>query len=131
MRDLERVFDSPSSANWYLDKMMVPALAKTPVEYEDAMIALRGQGLSALTMSSMWFSLYRTDFRPTIEKIVVPFLFVLPETALVSMECVEYLREHINGQFCLAKDFPGTTHAILVEEPQKVAQSIKGFIREH
>ena len=132
MRDMDRIFDSPGYAEWYLDKtMMSPALASTPPEYEDAMVALCGQGLDALTMASMWFSLYRTDFRPMLDKITVPFLYVMPETPLFTMECVEYLREKIRGEFCLENDFPGTTHSILVQAPRQVAERVKAFIKTH
>ena len=30
--------------------------------------------------------------------------------------------------FTLEKDFPGTTHLILMEEPRKVAERIKAFM---
>ena len=131
MRDMDRIFESPGRADWYLDKTMInPKLAKTPAEMENAMIALSGQGLDALTMASMWFSLYRTDLRPAMEKITVPLLYVMPETPLFTMECVDYIRDHVKGGFTLEKDFPGTTHSILVEAPRQVAERVKAFIRE-
>ena len=131
MRDMDRIFESPGRADWYLDKTMInPKLSNTPAEMENAMIALCGQGLDALTMASMWFSLYRTDLRPAMEKITVPLLYVMPETPLFTMECVDYIRDHVKGGFTLEKDFPGTTHSILVEAPRQVAERVKAFIRE-
>lgn len=131
MRDMDRIFESPGRADWYLDKTMInPKLANTPAEMENAMIALCGQGLDALTMASMWFSLYRIDLRPAMEKITVPLLYVMPETPLFTMECVDYIRDHVKGGFTLEKDFPGTTHSILVEAPRQVAERVKAFIRE-
>ena len=131
MSDMDRVFESPGLADWYLNKtMMNPELASVPPEMENAMIALSGKGLDALTMASMWFSLYRTDLRPAMEKISVPLLYVMPETPLFTMECVDYIRNHVKGGFTLENDFPGTTHSILVQAPQKVAECIKAFITE-
>ena len=49
------------------------------------MIALCGKGIDPLTMASLWFSLFRADQRPVMEKITVPFLYVMPETSLYSM----------------------------------------------
>ena len=62
--------------------MMNPALKNTPAKFENAMIALCGKGFDPLTMASLWFSLYRTDQRPAIEKISVPLLYIMPESLL-------------------------------------------------
>ncbi len=95
------------------------------------MIALCGKGYDPLTMASLWFSLYRTDQRPAMEKITVPLLYIMPETPLYSMVNVEYIREHIQCEFVLEKDFPGTTHTILSQSPRQVAERVKAFIKTH
>ncbi len=128
MRDLDRIFDDIGAACWYIAKtMMNPALAATPPEYEAAMIALCGKGFDPLTMASLWFSLYRTDLRPAMEKITVPFLYLMPETPLYSEEAVNYIRDHVKGGFTLEKNFPGTTHNMLEELPEEIADKVKTF----
>ncbi len=132
MQDLERIFDDIGYAGWYITKtMMNPTLANTPKEIEQAMIALCGKGFDPLTMASLWFSLYRTDQRPVMEKISVPFLYIMPEFPLYSMVTVDYMREHVKGEFVLAKDFPNTTHNILEESPHEVAESVKSFMKKY
>ncbi len=132
MQDLERIFDDIGNAGWYITKtMMNPTLANTPKELEQAMIALCGKGFDPLTMASLWFSLYRTDQRPVMEKIAVPFLYIMPEFPLYSMVTVDYMREHVKGEFVLAKDFPNTTHNILEELPHEVAESVKIFMKKY
>ena len=132
MQDLERIFDDIGNAGWYITKtMMNPTLANTPKELEQAMIALCGKGFDPLTMASLWFSLYRTDQRPVMEKISVPFLYIMPEFPLYSMVTIDYMREHVKGEFVLAKDFPNTTHNILEESPHEVAESVKNFMKKY
>lgn len=133
MADLDRIFDNIGYAGWYITKnMMNPALAKSvPPEMEEAMIALCGKDFAPLTMASLWYSLFRTDQRPAMEKITVPLLYVMPETPLYSMVTVDYIREHVKGDFTLAKDFSGTTHNIFEEMPKAVAERIKDFIKTH
>jgi len=132
LSDLDRIFDNIGYAGWYIVKnMMNPKLANTPPEFEDAMISLCGNGLDPLTMAAFWYSLFRTDFRPAIEKITVPLLYVMPETPLYSTEAVNYIREHIKSNFTLASDFPDTTHTILSEKPHEVAEQVKKFINEN
>lgn len=132
MQDMERIFDNVGYAGWYITKtMMNPALANTPNELEPAMVALCGQNSDPLTMASLWFSLYRTDQRPALEKITVPFLYIMPETPLYSMVNVDYIRDHVQGDFVLERDFPGTTHTILKEAPRLVAERVKAFIQNH
>lgn len=130
MRDLDRIFDNIGYAGWYITKnMMNPKLAeKVPAEMESAMISLCGEGFDSFTMASLWYSLFRTDQRPAIDKITVPFLYVMPEMPLYSMVTVNYIREHVKGKFLLAKDFPGTTHNIFEEMPHEVAEHVKNFI---
>ncbi|MBQ7198231.1 MAG: alpha/beta hydrolase [Selenomonadaceae bacterium] len=132
MQDLERIFDDVGAAGWYITKnMMNPALKNTPAELDDAMIALCGKGFDPLTMASLWFSLYRTDQRPAIEKITVPLLYIMPETPLYSMVTVDYIKSHVKSDFVLEKDFPNTTHTILMETPCEVAEKVKAFIQAH
>ena len=132
MQDLERIFDDIGNAGWYITKtMMNPTLANTPKELEQAMIALCGKGFDPLTMASLWFSLYRTDQRPVMEKISVPFLYIMPEFPLYSMVTVDYMREHVKGEFVLAKDFTNTTHNILEESSHEVAESVKSFMKKY
>ncbi len=130
MQDLERIFDDIGYAGWYITKnMMNPALASIPAEMEPAMIAMCGKGYDPLTMASLWFSLYRADQRPVMEKITVPFLYVMPETPLYNMVNVNFIRDHVKGGFTLEKDFPGTTHNIFGQMPHEVAERVKAFIK--
>ena len=132
MRDLERIFDNIGYAGWYITKnMMNPSLKNTPPEMEDAMIALCGKGFDPYTMASLWFSLFRTDQRPAMEKITVPFLYLMPETPLYTMTAVDYIREHVRGPFALEKDFPGTTHNMLEQMPHEIAGRVKAFMRKY
>lgn len=132
MQDLERIFDDVGAAGWYITKnMMNPALKSTPAELDDAMIALCGKGINTFTMASLWFSLYRTDQRPAIEKITVPLLYIMPEIPLYSMVTVNYIKDHVKSDFVLEKDFPNTTHIILVQAPHEVAEKVKAFIQAH
>ena len=129
MQDLDRIFDDIGAANWHITKnLMVPALAATPPQYQGAMIASCGAGCDPFTMASLWYSLFRTDQRPAIDKITVPFLYVMPETPLYSMVTADYIREHVKGGFTLERDFPGTTHLILMEAPHRVAERVKAFM---
>ena len=82
-------------------------------------------------MASLWYSLFRTDQRPAIAKITVPFLYVMPETPLYSMTTVEFYRTNVRGGFTHANDFPGTTHLILMEAPQAVANAVKAFMKQN
>lgn len=130
MSDLDRIFDNIGYAGWYITKnMMNPKLAeKVPAEMESAMISFCGEGFDSFTMASLWYSLFRTDQRPAIDKITVPFLYIMPEMPLYSMVTVNYIREHVKGKFLLVKDFPGTTHNIFEEMPHEVAEHVKNFI---
>ncbi len=132
MQDLERIFDNIGYAGWYITKnMMNPALAATPPEMEAAMIALCGQGFDPLTMASLWFSLFRADQRPVMEKITVPFLYIMPEMPLYNMVNVDFIKSHVQGGFTLEKDFPGTTHNIIEQMPHEVAERVKDFISKN
>ncbi len=132
MQDLERIFDNIGYAGWYITKnMMNPALKNTPPEMEDAMIALCGNGFDPYTMASLWFSLFRADQRPAMEKITVPFLYLMPEFPLYTMTAVDYIREHVKGPFALENDFPGTNHVMLEQMPHEIAERVKAFIKKY
>ena len=132
MQDLDRIFDDVGNANWHIMKnLMVPAMADTPPQYEGAMVSACGAGCDPFTMASLWYSLFRTDQRPAIAKITVPFLYVMPETPLYSMTTVDFYRANVRGGFTLANDFPGTTHLILMEAPQAVANAVRTFMKQN
>ena len=44
------------------------------------------------------------------------------------MVTADFIRDHVKGGFTLEKDFPGTTHVILMEKPHESAECIKNFI---
>lgn len=115
---------------WHITKtMMNPKMADTPAAFEPAMKNLCGAGFDTLTSASLWYSLFRTDQRAAIDKITVPFLYVMPETPLYSMETVNFYREHVRGKFFLEKNFPDTTHMILMEKPREVAERVRVFLQ--
>ena len=93
------------------------------------MITMCGEGCDTYTMASLWYSLFRTDQREAISKITVPFMYVMPETPLYSMTTVNFIKDNVKSDFVLAKDFPNTTHTILMESPKKVADKVKKFIK--
>ena len=130
LTDLDMMFDDLGAANWRITKdLMNPALASTPAEYEPAMISMCRGEFDPFTVASLWYSLFRTDQRPAVSKITVPFLYVMPETPLYSMTTVNFYRENVKGKFVLEKDFPGTTHLILMEKPHETAERVKAFIK--
>lgn len=130
MKDLDLMFDDLGAANWRISiEMMNPALSSTPKEYVPAMCTMFREGLDPLTVASLWYSLFRTDQRPAISKITVPFLYVMPETPLYSMTTVNFYKDNVKDRFVLEKDFPGTTHLILMEKPAEVAERVKAFLK--
>ncbi len=130
LEDLDRIFDDTGFSNWYITKnMMNPKLANTSAEFEGAMVEVCRAGCDTLTNASLWYSLFRTDQRAAIDKITVPFLYIMPEFPLYSMEAVNFYREHVKNKFYLEKDFPDTTHLILMEKPHEVAEKIKLFLQ--
>ena len=132
MKDLDMIFDDIGCANWRISKeLMSPALANTPDAYVGAMQTVFGMGCNPLTMAAFWYSLYRTDQRPVMDKITVPFLYIMPEFPLYSMVTADFIKDHVKGGFELANDFPGTTHTILMEAPHEVAERVKAFIAKH
>ena len=107
---------------------MNPTLSSVPPEYENAMISMCRGKFDPFTVVAMWYSLFRTDQRPVMEKITVPLLYIMPETPLYSMVTVNFIKEHIKNKFVLEKNFPGTTHLILMEKPHEVAERVKAFM---
>ncbi|MBR6024788.1 MAG: alpha/beta hydrolase [Methanobrevibacter sp.] len=132
MQDLDRIFDDIGYAGWYITKNMInPALKDTPPELDDAMIALCGNGFDPFTMAGLWFSLFRTDHRKTMKDITVPFLYIMPETPLYSMEAVDFIRDNVKSDFELANDFHGTSHNIFEQLPCEVADAVKRFMKKY
>ena len=128
--DIDRCFDDVGKANWHICKeAMAPALKKIPKEYEGSMIESMKHSISPFIMAGFWYSLFRTDQRPSIKKITIPFLYIMPDFPLYSMETVNFYKENVKGKFVLENNFKNTTHLILMEKPHEVAESIKKFIK--
>ena len=53
---------------------------------------------------------------------------VPPSTSSSSSPTVDFYRANVKGGFQLADGFPGTTHLILMEAPQAVAERVKTFL---
>ena len=130
LSDLDRIFDDVGNANWYISKeTMVPDLKKIPKEFEGPMIENLRNSIDPFVMASLWYSLFRTDQRPFIQKITVPFLYIMPDFPLYSMKTIDFYKKNVKGKFVLEKDFPKTTHMILMEKPHEVAESVKKFMK--
>ena len=130
MRDLDLMFDDLGAANWrIMTRLMTPAAASTPEAFVPAMQSMCREGLTPFTVAAMWYSLFRTDQREAVGKITVPFLYIMPETPLYSMVTVNFYRDNVKSTFTLEKDFPGTTHLILMEKPHEVAERVKVFLK--
>ena len=129
MSDLDRIFNDVGYANNYIIKeAMNPEYKKIPKEMETMYINSM-RNIDPLIMASLWFSLFRTDQRPFIKKINVPFMYVMPDFPLYSMETVNFYKNNVQGKFVLENSIKNTTHMILMEKPVEVAQSIKKFIK--
>jgi len=133
LSDLDRIFDNIGEANYVIMKeMMNPKLVSSiPPEKKPEMVEMFGKGCDPYVMASLWYSLFRTDQRPAISKITVPFLYVMPETPLYSMVTVNFYKENVKNEFVLETGFPDTTHIILIEKPKEVADRIKKFIERN
>ena len=128
--DLDLFFDDVAKANWRISKeIMIPALKNIPKEYEGTMISSMKNSIDPFVMAGFWYSLFRTDQRPFIQKITIPFLYIMPEFPLYSTETVNFYKDNVKGKFVLEKDFPNTTHVILTEKPHEVAECVKKFIK--
>ena len=129
--DLDRIFNDIGEANCYItNNLMKPELKNSPNEMDSTMNVLCCVVCDAYTMASLWYSLFRTNQRPAISKINVPFLYIMPETPLYSMVVVDFYKNNVKSEFVLEKDFPGTTHTILMEKPKEVAEKVKKFINK-
>lgn len=132
LQDLDRYFDDHGNENWVITKnLMYPFMKDMPEDpVNDAnMRIICAAGMNPFTSASLWYSLFRTDQRPAISKINVPFMYVMPETPLYSMVNVNFLKENVQDKFVLRNDFPGTTHMILLETPHPVADAVKEFLQ--
>lgn len=132
MDDLDRIFDNVGYGAFYISKnIMNPGLSDISPEMEKELVEEYSRGTDPLTMASLWFSLFKSDQRPAMDKINVPFLYIMPETPLYSMEAIDYIKNHVQDKFVLEKDFPNTTHAIWRQMPHEVANAIKMFIKNY
>lgn len=131
MQDFERMFDDVGQAAWQIVSRLVnPALgASTPPAMVGTMAAAFGANIDPLVMTAFWYSLFRTDQRPAISKINVPFQYIKPETPLYGDVTIDFYRQNLGGPFRLETGFPGTTHSILEESPREVASRVKAFLR--
>lgn len=132
-KDLDRIFDDIGNANWVISKeIMNPDLKKIPKDFENVMIdSIRASSVDPLIMSGFWYSLFRTDQRPFIEKINIPFLYIMPEFPLYTMETVNFYKNNVKGKFKLENNFKKTTHLILMEKPKEVADCVKKFLQSN
>ena len=111
-------------------EIMIPALKNIPKEFEDTMISsLKNNTIDPFVMAGFWYSLFRTDQRPFIQKITIPFLYIMPEFPLYSMETVNFYKDNVKRKFVLEKDFLNTTQIISTEKPHEVAECVKKFIK--
>ena len=131
LADMDRFFENSAYGNWIVMRdIMMPALKALPPEAEPGMVLTCKDSCECdpFTSAGLWYSVYRTDSRPALEKITVPFMHIFPETPICSMEAVDYMREHVKGEFVLADGIPGTSHMILMEAPKAVAEQVKAFM---
>lgn len=132
LADIDRYFDDSANANWIvLSRIMNPPLGELPPKAASGMIHTLSDTCScdSFTLAGLWYSVYRTDNRPVLDTITVPFLHVLPETPICGMEAIDYMRDHIKGTFVVAEGLTGTTHSILTETPKDVADKVKVFLK--
>lgn len=93
MDDLDRIFDNVGYGAFYISKnIMNPGLSDISPEMEKELVEEYSRGTDPLTMASLWFSLFKSDQRPAMDKINVPFLYIMPETPLYSMEAIDYIK---------------------------------------
>ncbi len=130
--DLDGIFDDIGKATWRIVScLMNPALAaSTPSPLVDTMATAFGSDVDPFVFAALWYSLFRTDQRPAISKINVPFQYIRPDTPLYGDETISFYRENLRGAFRLETGFPATTHTILQEAPHEVADRVKPFLRD-
>ena len=56
-------------------------------------------------------------------KITVPFIYIMPEYGLYSMETVNFNQKNVKGGFILENIYD-TTHSLLMEKPHEIAECI-------
>lgn len=130
MQDMERIFDDVGHAAFHITKNIMNPPQDDEVN-EEEMIEFSANRSDALTMASLWFSLFRTDQRPAVDKITVPFLYIKPDFSLYSNVAIDYIRQHVKSDFVLEDNFPDTTHAILNEKPHDVAEKVRKFMKNY
>lgn len=130
-KDFDRIFDDVGSAAWHISKsIMDPGFSKLSQDEQNEMIRIYRQNTDAFTMASLWYSLFRCGQRPAMANITVPFLYIMPDNPLYSMEAVEYIKNNVKSSFFLDDDFPGSNHSILRQNPHEVAESVKKFLKK-
>ncbi|MBW3068070.1 alpha/beta hydrolase [Actinomyces sp. 594] len=128
-RDLDRLFDDGGYGSWYIAKtLMNPKLQNLPADQEEEAIEAMRESVDPLSFAALWYSLFRTDQRPVMDRIDVPFLYLMPEIPLYSTVNTDYIRAHVTGGFTLADDFPDTTHLMLSEAPHEAAARVRAFV---
>ena len=96
MQDFDHIFDDVVYAAYHIFKyMMNPSPMKISKEDEKNFVKSFADSVDTLTMASFWYSLFRTDQRPAMGKITVPFLYVMPDNPLYSAEATDYIKEHV------------------------------------
>ena len=131
-KDFDNIFDDVGKANWIISKeTMNPELKKIPKEFEQTMMNSIKYDIDPFIMVGFWYALFRLDQRNYIKKIDVPFLYIMPDFPLYSMETVNFYKDNVKGKFKLENNFPKTTHMILMEKPKEVAESIIKFIQSN
>lgn len=132
LMDFDRIFDDVGKATFHIaKKLMNPELSNISNQMKETIIKNYNEEIDPFTMASLWFSLFKTDQRPAIKKINIPFLYIMPEKALYSMEAIDFIENNVQKEFILANSFPNTTHAIWREMPHEVANCIKKFINKY
>lgn len=74
-----------------MSKLMNPALQELPQKEQENLIENFRKEVDPLIFSAFWFSLFRTDQRPSLEKIDVPVLYLMPEDVLYSTINTDYI----------------------------------------
>ena len=128
--DLDKIFDDAGEFAWNVSKNLInPALKNIPEEIVPVMKNTFGSACDTLTCASLWYSLFRTDQRPAIKKITVPLLYLMPENPLYSTVTTDFIKNNMKNKFYLEKNFPGTTHQILMEQPKLTADAVKNLLK--
>ena len=124
--DMDNFFDDIGKANWRIVvECMLPGNKNKSIETkQDSPPSSVFNPTEPFVMSSLWWPLFRTDQRPFISKITVPFIYIMPQYGLYSMEAVNFYKENVKGGFIL-ENISDTTHSLLTEKPHEIAECIK------